>query len=139
MTHLARNADAMRNIVEGAIAGEERAAYPDGAEGRAAAIEAGAGRDAAVLVADFESSQHALDDAWARTPDDAWTRTGVWLLTGRMPVVESLRVRRRELLVHWIDLDLGVSPSELPDDFVAADRDWLQEQRTRATWPDAPW
>ena len=138
VTHLARNADAMRNIVEGAIAGEERAAYPDGAAGRQAAIDAGAGRDAAALVADFESSQRALDEAWARMPDDAWTRAGVWL-TGRMPVVESLRTRRRELLVHWIDLDLGVSPHDLPDDFVTADHDWLHEQRTRATWPDAPW
>ena len=40
--HLARNADGVRGMVEGAIAGEEREQYPHGAEGRAADIDAGA-------------------------------------------------------------------------------------------------
>ena len=139
VTHLARNADAMRNIVEGAIAGEERAAYPDGAAGREAAIEAGAGRGAPALIADFETSQQALDDAWRAMPDDAWSRTGIWLVHGRQAVLESLHTRRRELLVHWIDLDLDASPSDLPDDFVRVDLEWLRGQRTTPTWPDAPW
>ena len=47
VTHLARNADALRDLVEGAIVGEEREQYPGGAEGRAGAIDDGADRDAA--------------------------------------------------------------------------------------------
>ncbi len=139
LTHLARNADGVRGMVEGAIAGEEREQYPHGAEGRAADIEAGAGRDPATLVTDFETSDRALVDAWHRMPDDAWTRTGAWLATGRQPMDYTLRSRRRELLVHWVDLGLGATPADLPDDFVEVERDWLLEHRTTDTWPDAPW
>ncbi len=53
MTHLARNADGLRNLAEGAIAGEERAMYPS-AEQREADIEAGSGRPAAELHTDIE-------------------------------------------------------------------------------------
>ena len=139
LTHLARNADGMRGMVDGAIAGEVREQYPHGAEGRAADIEAGADRDPAKLVTDFETTDRALVDAWHRMPDDAWTRTGIWLATGPQPMDYTLRSRRRELLVHWVDLGLGATPADLPDDFVEVERDWLLEHRTADTWPDAPW
>jgi maleylpyruvate isomerase len=139
LTHLARNADGVRGMVEGAIAGEERAQYPHGARGREGDIDAGADREPAALVADFETSDRALVDAWRRMPDDAWTRTGSWLVAGRQPMDYTLRSRRRELLVHWVDLGLGATPADLPDDFVEVERDWLLEHRTTDTWPDAPW
>jgi maleylpyruvate isomerase len=139
VTHLARNADALRDMVEGAIVGEEREQYPGGAEGRAGAIDDGADRDAASLVADFTATQRALVDAWIRMPPDGWTRTGVWLVAGRRPMDYTLRARRRELLVHWVDLGLDATPADLPADFVRDERDWLRESRTTETWPDAPW
>jgi maleylpyruvate isomerase len=139
LSHLARNADGLRGMVEGAIAGEERQQYPGGSEGRAADIEAGADRNAADLIGDFEASQRALVDAWHRMPADAWTRPGAWLVAGRRSVDSSLGARRRELLVHWVDLGLDATPADLPDDFVASAHDWLREHRTTATWPDAPW
>ena len=74
-----------------------------------------------------------------RMPDDAWERTGVWLVPGRQPMDYSLRSRRRELLVHWVDLGLDATPADLPDDFVEVEGDWLHEHRTTDTWPDAPW
>jgi maleylpyruvate isomerase len=139
LTHLARNADGLRVMVEGAIAGEEREQYPGGATGRAAEIDAGADRDAASLVADLETSQRALVDAWYRMPDDAWSRTGLWLVGGSRPIDHTLRARRRELLVHWVDLGLDATPADLSDDFLVAEDDWLREIRTTETWPDAPW
>jgi maleylpyruvate isomerase len=139
LTHLARNADGNRNLVEGAIAGEERDQYPGGAARRVGDIEAGAARDARALVADFESSHQAMADVWRQAPDAAWAATGIWLMAGRQPIRACLSTRRRELLVHWIDLDLGTSPVDLPADYVADDGEWLREHRTRAAWPDAPW
>jgi len=139
LTHLARNADGRRNMVEGAIIGEERQQYPGGANQRADEIEAGAYRSARALVDDFRTSQEALADVWSRVPDDGWTRTGVWLATGRRPIEAGVRTRRRELLVHLVDLDLGVRPVELPADFLAEQNDWLRDHRTKDTWPDAPW
>jgi maleylpyruvate isomerase len=126
-------------MVDGAIVGEERKQYPGGARQRAEDIEAGARRVARVVVEDFCASQDALTDAWRRVPENAWTRSGVWLATGRQPIEAGLRARRRELLVHLVDLDLGVRPDHLPEDFLVEQADWLREYRTRETWPDAPW
>jgi hypothetical protein len=47
--------------------------------------------------------------------------------------------RWREILVHLVDLDVGITPAMLPTDYVERDEGWLAEHRTRATWPDAPW
>jgi maleylpyruvate isomerase len=139
LTHLARNADGNRDMVEGAILGEERAQYPGGEQRRADDIEAGATRSAGLLVADLIASHEALVAAWRRMPDDAWTRTGLWLTVGSQPVSRGLSTRRREILVHVVDLDRGVPPRDLPADFLLDDADWLREHRTQTTWPDAPW
>ena len=108
---------------------QERAQYPGGAEQRVADIEAGAGRAPDALIGDLRDSQRLLVAAWRELPDEAWQRTGVWLTAGRQPVDTGLRARRRELLVHVVDLDLGVRPEDLPEDFLADDRDWLGEHR----------
>jgi maleylpyruvate isomerase len=139
VTHLARNADAIRNMAEGALADEIREQYPDGMAGRVAGIDAGADRDAAALVADFVAAQDALMATWRQLPTDAWARPGIWLFTGPQPVETTLLRRRRELLVHWIDLDVGASPADLPADYVETEREWLTTNRTTETWPDAPW
>ena len=139
LTHLARNADGIRNMVEGATVGEEREMYPGGADRRAADIEAGADRPARELVADFTAASAALAEAWDLMPDDAWDRLGVTIAYGPTKVRTMVWGRRRELLVHLVDLDLGVSPADLPDDFLTGDAEWLREQRDASTWPDAPW
>jgi maleylpyruvate isomerase len=138
-THLARNADGNRNMVEGVLAGEERAMYPGGEAGRAAEIDAGAGRPAAELLEDFRTSAQALDGAWNRVPDDAWGGTGITLFAGPVPISTMVLSRCRELLVHLVDLDLGFGPADLPAEYVELDADWLREQRGPRTWPDAPW
>ena len=139
LTHLARNADGVRGMVEGAIAGEEREQYPHGARGRAADIEAGADREPATLVADFETSDRRSSTHGTGCPTTRGPAPASWLAAGRQPMDYTLRSRRRELLVHWVDLGLGATPADLPDDFVEVERDWLLEHRTTDTWPDAPW
>ena len=138
-THLARNADGNRSMVEGVLAGEERAMYPGGEDGREAEIEAGAGRSATDLLADFRAAARALDDAWDRVPDDAWGGTGVTLFAGAVPISMMVVSRCRELFVHMVDLDLGVTPSDLPAEYIELDGEWLREQRGASTWPDAQW
>ena len=139
LTHLARNADGIRNMVEGAIVGEERDMYPGGADRRAADIDAGADRSADALVEDFMGASAALDDAWQRMPDGAWERLGVTIAYGPTKVRTMVWGRRRELLVHLVDLDLGVTPADLPDDFLTGDAEWLRDNRGADAWPDAAW
>jgi maleylpyruvate isomerase len=139
ITHLARNADGNRNIVEGALNGEEREQYPGGAEQRAREIEAGTLRSADELISDLVETQSRLVACWRALAPEQWSRTGVWLAAGRRTIDAGLKARRRELLVHLVDLDVGVRPQDLPSDFVAEERIWLAEYRTTQTWPDAPW
>ena len=74
LTHLARNADGQRHLVEGVLVDEVRDQYPGGDEQRRRDIEAGAGRPIAELLADLVASQRALVDAWSQVPDGAWDR-----------------------------------------------------------------
>jgi maleylpyruvate isomerase len=131
LTHMARSGDGDRRCVDGAARDEVVQKYPDGMEGRARDIEAGAGRPARELLADVERSQRALDDAWRALPDDAWDRLGDTPM-GLRTMVDVVRSRRRELLVHLVDLDIGVVPGDLPRDYLAADAEWIDE--FRPTW-----
>jgi maleylpyruvate isomerase len=62
ITHLARNADALRNVLHGAEIGEVRAMYIS-AEERDAAIEVGAERSAGELLEDLSAACHRWDHA----------------------------------------------------------------------------
>jgi maleylpyruvate isomerase len=128
LTHLARAADGDRRCVEGAARAEVVMKYPDGPDGRARDIDAGAPRPAVALVGDVFSAQRALMDAWHALPDDAWGRHAE-TLAGRLTMLELATARRRELLVHLVDLDIGVGPADLPRDYLDEDAEWLAEFR----------
>ena len=107
LTHLARNADSHVRMLEGAAAGEEWEQYDGGAAARDAAIEAGAGRTAAALVADVRESSDRLERLWATLPDHAWEGHGVNTEGGRRPCALLPFHRWREVEVHQADLGLG--------------------------------
>lgn len=116
LTHLARNADSHVRLLEAAADGQLVEQYAGGAEGRAADIEAGAGRDAARLVEDVSASHQRLTDLWAALPDEAWDRS-VNSNRGMRPAWRLVWSRWRELDIHHVDVDLGYRPSDWSDDF----------------------
>jgi maleylpyruvate isomerase len=118
LTHLARNADAVRRGAEGAARGEPTAMYPDGDDGRAAEIEAGAARDSAALIADLTDAAARLDKAWSALPPAGWD-CDTLTRTGRLATWRLVRTRWRELEIHWVDLLLGYGPADWPAAFVA--------------------
>lgn len=128
LTHLARSGEGDALTVEGAIRGEVLEKYPGGPEQRTRDIDAGAGRSVDDLRADLLSTQRRLVDAWGRVSGDRWERLTLTPM-GPRTVAGTVHARRREILVHLVDLDVGVSPDELPVDYVTADRDWLSEFR----------
>src|SRR5450432_134893 len=71
LAHLARTADAMRNLLIGARTGQDRHAYVS-AEAREADIEPGAKMNAKDLAADLADSAMALRTVARQLPDDAW-------------------------------------------------------------------
>ena len=77
LAHLARGADAMRNLLVGARAGQDRPAYLS-AQARSADIEHGAGLGAKELMADLAGS--AMTRA---VPSRRWVAWSIWSLTWR--------------------------------------------------------
>lgn len=116
LTHLARNAEAMCSRIEGVMRGDVVEQYAGGAVGRAAAIEAGAARDAHQIVDDAVHWAARLDRLFADLSDDCWARP-VRTVGGGEHAVALLPYRRwREVEVHMADLDLGFTS-----------RDWSPE------------
>lgn len=112
LTHVARNAEASVRRVQAAAQGEVVDQYVGGAEGRAAEIDAGAGRAAADLVADVATWSQRLDAAFASFPEDGWARS-VRTVDGAEHAVGMLPFRRwREVEVHLVDLGLGFTPDD---------------------------
>jgi maleylpyruvate isomerase len=118
LTHLARNADALCNLVTWARTGVETPMYVN-RESRNADIEAGSSRPAADLVSDVASSHDRLAAAIGSLDDDQWLATIRWGRRNReSPASVIPVVRRLEVEVHHVDLDLDYTLAHLPSDFV---------------------
>lgn len=120
LTHLARNADALRSMIEGAVLGEERLMYSSPAH-RDADIEAGSSRAADELVDDVRRCAWALESAWSRLDARAWAGAGISRI-GRFSVSTFPWRRWREVEVHHADLRLaGFTPADWSAAFTATD------------------
>jgi maleylpyruvate isomerase len=111
LTHLARNADSHRRMIEAADRGEVADQYEGGAAGRDADIERGAGRSLVALLADATSSAASLEEAWAAT---RWEGSGRRArAAGPTAIVMLPFLRAREASIHLVDLDVGVGFADL--------------------------
>ncbi len=120
ITHVARNADALANVLRGAQLGEVRAQYPSTGE-LEAAIEAGAGRSAVELREDSVAAagrwHQAAEQLHAAKLDNLCERTpgGVTYPARRVGIS-----RRTEVEVHHADLGIGYTAAAWPPDLVEA-------------------
>jgi maleylpyruvate isomerase len=119
VAHLARNADALVNLLTWARTGVETPMYPSRAV-RDADIETTAARPAAELRADHAAARDRLDRAVEAMPDDAWTAKvrngqGVTVPASLVPWM-----RAKEVCVHGADLDAGLAFADLPAELCAA-------------------
>lgn len=127
LSHVARNAESHSHRAEGAVRGEVVEQYPGGFEGRARAIEAGAGRPAAVIIADVHDTAATLRRDWRDVPSDAWTNPTRDVLGRERPLASLVGRRWQELEVHAVDLRLGTTHRDWSDDFVSV---WLPRLRS---------
>jgi maleylpyruvate isomerase len=129
LAHLARSADAMRNLLIGARAGVDRPAYAS-AEARAAGIEQGTQLKPADLVADVAGSAMAFRTLTRQLPDEAWQYQVQILGSARFPAGQLLTRRLVEVELHHSDLGLGYSPTDWPASFTSMDlAEPMQSQR----------
>jgi maleylpyruvate isomerase len=117
LTHVARNADGGTRLLTWARTGVASHEYPS-MDARAAEIEDGAGRPAAVLVADVRDSADRWAEAYAAMPDDAWERVVQWTSGARHPIARATDARLTEVLTHHVDLDSGFTPADWPAAYV---------------------
>lgn len=120
LTHLARNADAHARRISGALDGLDVPRYPGGPAQRVSEIEAGAGRTAREIISDVASSQAQLEEVLTRY-SEAGAPNGAFLGADRYGVSACPARRLREVEMHHVDLGLGYTVSDWPEEYVAWD------------------
>jgi maleylpyruvate isomerase len=116
LAHLARNADALVNVLEG------RPMYVSG-EVRDADIERDAPRPLDVQLADVRESAARFQDVCAVPAD--WSRT-VELRNGVTDTASRVPFRRWvEVELHHVDLGIGYELEDLPAEFTERETDFL--------------
>ncbi|EST22644.1 maleylpyruvate isomerase family mycothiol-dependent enzyme [Streptomyces roseochromogenus] len=119
LAHLARNADALVNVLEG------RPMYTS-AEARDADIERDAPRPLDAQLADLRESTARFQTA-ADAPAD-WTRT-VELRNGVTDSASRVPFRRwAEVELHHVDLGIGYELEDVPAEFVEREIDFLADR-----------
>ncbi len=114
ITHVARNADSLRNVLHGAQIGEVRAMYVS-AEERDAALEVGADRSAAELLEDLSAASRRWDQAANELHADHLDALGKRVDEGEGPTFPARRVgllRLMEVEVHHADMGCGFTAAD---------------------------
>lgn len=118
LTHLARNADAHTRRLSGALCGHDVPKYANGQDQRRREIDDGAGRQAEEIIADLRASQSKLEAVFAQCAEAGWPN-GHFLGGGDYGVVACPAHRLREVEMHHVDLGLGYTSLDWPDEYVA--------------------
>jgi maleylpyruvate isomerase len=134
LTHLARNADGLANLLIWARTGVVTPQYPS-MQVRNEQIEAGAGRPARELIIDFANTATAFGEEVARLRDADWMAEVQGARGPAHPAWFTLWRRLSELEIHHVDLDAGYRPVDWPADFA---RECLQQACAIFTGPDSP-
>ena len=117
LTHIARNADGLRNILTTASSGVVTPMYASN-EARNADVEAGAGRPAAEILADLEKSSELFTAAYEAVGAEQW-ETPAYRTPDSDPLPARVLFGKRlgEVVVHHVDLDVDYTPAHWPETF----------------------
>ena len=134
LTHLARNADGLANLLIWARTGVVTPQYPS-ADVRNDEIAAGAGRPARELIVDFADSATDFNAEAAKLHDPDWAAEVRAIRGAPHPAWYTLWRRLSELEIHHVDLDAGYRPLDWPLDFA---QECLQQATASFSGPDSP-
>jgi maleylpyruvate isomerase len=136
LAHLARGADAMRNLLAGVRSGQDRPAYVS-AEARQADIEHGASLQASELMADLAASAMALRTIARQLPDEGWQVPVRILDSAPFPAGQLLTRRLVEVELHHCDLGIGYDAAKWPASFAQADlpEPFRSQRQERMNYP----
>jgi len=136
LAHVARNADALVNLLTWARTGEETPMYPS-RRVRDDAIAAGAARSAAEQRADVLESQARFMAAAAQMREADWAARVRWGAEGQEAAAHLVPwLRLVELEVHHVDLDMGYTPAHWTASFVRGQLErTVEDFRSRTDTP----
>lgn len=117
--HVAANADALGNLISWAETGVEKRMYAS-PEQRNADIEKAATRPAEELRAWYHRGAAELDEAMDRLTAEQWEREVITAQLVTRKASDVPWMRAREVFVHAVDLGVGITFADLPDDFLLA-------------------
>jgi maleylpyruvate isomerase len=133
LTHLARNADALGNLLSWARTGVETPMYRSKQQ-RDDDINVGATRPGGVLLSDVADSAARLRSAAELLAPSDWDSDVVTAQGRTIPAAQVPWLRLREVAIHHVDL--GASFEDLPRELAAALLDdVLMSLRTKPGWP----
>ncbi|MFE9169698.1 maleylpyruvate isomerase N-terminal domain-containing protein [Streptomyces kebangsaanensis] len=135
--HVAANAGALGNLVHWAATGERTPMYAS-AEERAAGIAKGPALSADELRSWLAASAHRLAGGLDRLTDEQWRHEVVTVQGRTVPATELPWMRAREVCVHAVDLDTGITFADLPSGFLTALVDEISTKRGLTELPDGP-
>lgn len=117
ITHVARNADGLSNLLVSARTRVETPQYSSWAQ-RNLDIDSGSGRGAEELLADSRTSAERFFEEVSRLKGEHWD-VPVRTLSSKsfFPARDVLSSRRTEVEVHHADLDLAYAATDWPGDF----------------------
>lgn len=113
LSHVARNADAMVDLLNRVRTGEPAPARAS-AQARDAEIEAGARRTPEEIRSDVVATSDRLADVVRRMAPEHWRAIVRDAGGAEMPATMVPWGRAREVWVHAVDLDVGASFADLP-------------------------
>jgi len=113
LSHVARNADAMMNLLHWARTGEETPAYAS-REARDEAIAAGARREPTAIREDVVRTSDKLAQVVKAMPEGAWSARIRNAQGVEVAATEIAWMRAREMWIHSVDLDVGASFEDFP-------------------------
>lgn len=135
VTHLARNADGLANLLSWASTGVRTPMYAS-PQTRDDDIEAGATRPAETLVADLREASARLRDLATGLDAPAWATVLEWRAGARRPASDVPGARLTEVVLHGADLDAGLGLDVVPAPTAAAVLDEALGRLRRL--PDVP-
>ena len=116
VAHLARNADALGNLLTWARTGVETPMYPS-REARDADIATTAAQTPAQLRADYAAACARLAEAIETTSAETWAAPVRTMQGKTVPATDVPWMRAKEIWVHGVDLDGGLSFADAPAEF----------------------
>ncbi|MFE7565087.1 maleylpyruvate isomerase family mycothiol-dependent enzyme [Kitasatospora sp. NPDC057500] len=120
LAHLARNADSLVNLLDGARTGTDIPQYTS-EEARDRGIEEGAPRPVDVQLADLGATGERFAAASARLPAEAWAAEVRHRSGAVFPASDIPWKRLAEVEYHHVDLDAGYTPAHWSAEFASAE------------------